>query len=242
MSFPSACCNTPPVKAQYTQTGEMGKLGDVACYYVGDKASKRGIIVNYDIFGYHPNVIQLCDILAGAGYQVILPDFLKGDPLTEADLGKAGVFAKFVETRGSWATNKPTYLAARDHLLSNGATSISAVGFCWGSKMVISALAELEGLAGGAVVHPALLVDEDFDKVKAPLLALPSKDEPDFTSAFAKTKAKAFGARCQMVRFDDMHHGFCGARGDWSVPEQAKRANEAIQLLIEFVNNVSTAA
>ncbi|KAJ1960471.1 hypothetical protein GGI12_003783 [Dipsacomyces acuminosporus] len=241
MSFPSACCNTPPVKAQYQQTGEMGKLGDLACYFAGSKSSKRGIIVNYDIFGYHANVIQLCDILAGVGYQVILPDFLKGNPLTLEDLGKHDVFAEFVKTRGSWKSNKATYIAARDYLVSNGVTSVSIVGFCWGGKMVVSALAELDGFAGGAVVHPALLVPEDFEKVNAPFLVLPSREEPDFSKEFALVKAKAFGPKCDMVRFDDMHHGFCGARGDWSKPDQAKRANDAIKLLVKFFNDVSAA-
>jgi hypothetical protein len=31
-----------------------------------------------------------------------------------------------------------------------------------------------------------------------------------------------------------MHHGFCAARGDWSVPLQAQRASEAIDTFTDF--------
>ncbi|KAJ2526095.1 hypothetical protein IWW43_006525 [Coemansia sp. RSA 1935] len=67
-------------------------------------------------------------------------------------------------------------------------------------------------------------------------MVLPSKDEPDFTAEFDSMKDKAFFSQCLMERFDDMFHGFCGARGDWSNSEQAKRANDAIKLLVEFFN------
>ncbi|ORX74147.1 hypothetical protein DL89DRAFT_254031 [Linderina pennispora] len=108
--------------------------------------------------------------------------------------------------------------------------------------MVMNGLQELAGVAGGAIVHPAMVTDEDFAQIKAPVLALPSKDEPDFSKGIAQAKALAFGAQCELVRFDDMFHGFCGARGDWSNETQAKRANDAIKLLVKFFNDVSTSA
>ena len=35
-------------------------------------------------------------------------------------------------------------------------------------------------------------------------------------------------------KFEDMHHGWCAARGDWSDPLQKQRATEAVQLFVEF--------
>lgn len=40
-------------------------------------------------------------------------------------------------------------------------------------------------------------------------------------------------------RFDDVHHGFCAARGDWTVELQAKRANEALKLVTDFYKGLS---
>ncbi|KAJ2664917.1 hypothetical protein IWW48_000531 [Coemansia sp. RSA 1200] len=234
MSFPSVCCNTPPVKATYMPKGQKNMYGDIQYYTAGSKDSKRAIIVNYDIFGFHANVIQLCDILASLGFYVILPDLLRGEPLTEADLGKPGVFASFTKNAGSWDNIKPMYAKALEHIKECGIAAVGLVGFCWGGKMVVSALSELEGLAGGAIVHPALIQSGDFAHVNAPLMVLPSKDEPDFTADFEALKSKPFFSECYMERFDDMFHGFCGARGDWSNQEQAKRANDAINLLAKF--------
>ncbi|KAJ1938048.1 hypothetical protein FBU59_004565 [Linderina macrospora] len=229
-------------RATYTTTGEKVQLGSISAYVTGSASSTRGIIINYDIFGYHANVLQLCDILGTAGFRVILPDLLDGKYLTEADLGKEGVFMEFARTRGSWAAVKGHYQTAYEYLQKNGCSKIGVIGFCWGGKMVVEALKEVEGLAGGAIVHPAMITDQDFGEIKAPLLALPSKDEPDYTEGFKKAKALAFGDKCEMVRFDDMFHGFCGARGDWSNETQAKRANDAIKLLAKFFNDVSTTA
>ncbi|KAJ1860251.1 hypothetical protein LPJ73_001455 [Coemansia sp. RSA 2703] len=238
MSFPAACCNTPPVKANYTSKGTKGKIGDLDCYFAGPSDSKRAIMINYDVFGYHANVLQLSDILGSLGYHVVLPDILRSKPLEEADLGKPAVLNEFANTRGSWESNKGDYTATRDFLRSKGAESIGLIGFCWGSHLVVSALTELEGYAGGAIVHPALIADGDLGKVNAPLLVLPSKDEPDYTENFAGLEGKPFFDKCKMVRFDDMFHGFCGARGDWSNEVQAKRANEAIALIVNFMSSI----
>lgn len=39
-----------------------------------------------------------------------------------------------------------------------------------------------------------------------------------------------------MVRFDDIHHGFCAARGDFTDAHNVERANQAIALTVEFFN------
>ncbi|KAJ1800613.1 hypothetical protein LPJ59_000960 [Coemansia sp. RSA 2399] len=241
MSFPSVCCNTPPVKANYEPKGQKSMLGDIECYMTGSKESKRGIIINYDVFGFHANVIQLSDILADLGFYVILPDLLHGKPLTMADIGSQEVFGSFVKNAGSWETNKPMLANALVHMKESGISAVGIAGFCWGAKMIVNALAEFEGIAGGAIVHPALIQEGDFGKINAPLLVLPTKDDADFSADFETLRSKAFFSECYMERFDDMFHGFCGARGDWSNPEQAKRANDAIRLLGKFFVSVMPA-
>lgn len=46
---------------------------------------------------------------------------------------------------------------------------------------------------------------------------------------------KPFGDKCKHVRFDDVHHGFAAARGNWEDGTlDKKRATEVIQLTANF--------
>lgn len=46
---------------------------------------------------------------------------------------------------------------------------------------------------------------------------------------------KPFGDKCKYKRFDDVHHGFAAARGNWEDGSlDKKRATEAIQLTASF--------
>jgi hypothetical protein len=47
---------------------------------------------------------------------------------------------------------------------------------------------------------------------------------------------RPFASRCVYKRYDDQVHGFCAARGDWSQPEVAAAAGEAIGILADFFN------
>ncbi|KAJ2895347.1 hypothetical protein GGI21_004745 [Coemansia aciculifera] len=241
MSFPSACCNTPPVVANYTTTGEYGKLGDLDCYFAGTKGSKRGLLISYDIFGLHPNVLQLCDILGSLGFYVVLPDLLRGTLPTLADLANPEKRRDFIQNAGSWDASKPAFIEGLKCLRNSGATSVGLIGFCWGAMLVVRALGELEGFVGGAMIHPSMITSEDLTKVGAPLMALLSKDEDKemFKKGFEGLKAeKSFGAQCHLESFEDMTHGFCAARGDWADPVVSKRASDAIKLQVAFFNDI----
>jgi len=88
----------------------------------------------------------------------------------------------FVGTTGSWenVVKKdleqliPTYKAG-------GAKKIGVFGFCWGGKISVNCSDELSNDIGAAVlIHPAFVTTDDADRVKVPLLAVPSKDDADF--------------------------------------------------------------
>ncbi|KAJ1949352.1 hypothetical protein FBU59_001180 [Linderina macrospora] len=236
MSFVGACCNTPPVKAEYTKTGEIRTVGGVDIYIVGPTSSKFGIILCYDVFGFHPNVFQFADILGNAGFRVAIPDFLEGNPITEADVGKPGLFAEFAAKRGPWSFNKATYEKARKILLDDGAEKIGSVGLCWGAKLAVNALAEERAVAA-ALIHPSMLVAEDFANATGPIMLIETKDEKNLSEEFALAKSRF--ALSRRDRYEDMHHGFTGARGDYSKREQADRAHQAITATIKFFADVA---
>ncbi|KAJ2247786.1 hypothetical protein GGI13_004915 [Coemansia sp. RSA 455] len=240
MPFSGAFCDIPPVVANYTAKGEHGKLGDIDCYFTGKKGSKRGIFVNYDAFRYHPNVFQICDILGSLGFYVLVPDLFRGKPLTVDDLGNPKVMEEFMGNCGSWKVSKAYYIQGIEYLRNSGATSVGILGFCWGGKVALTGLQELDGLVGGAIVHPAMVTSDDFGKVKTPLMAMPfnDKDMEMFKRGFAELKTKPFGTQCRLESFVDVIYGFCGPRGDWTDPTIAKRVNDAIQLLATFFNDI----
>ncbi len=59
-------------------TGAIVNLhDDMRCYIVGSGA--RALIVIYDIFGFAPaNTRHNCDLLADAGFLVVMPDLFRG--------------------------------------------------------------------------------------------------------------------------------------------------------------------
>jgi dienelactone hydrolase len=76
------CHNIPPVKSDYEPLGTIVKVSDFEVYISTpenkSKPFKKAIIISYDIFGFHPNVKQFCDLLAKAGFLAILPDYFRG--------------------------------------------------------------------------------------------------------------------------------------------------------------------
>lgn len=87
---------------------------------------------------------------------------------------------------------------------------------------------------GASCIHPSFVDVADAEKAGAPILSIPSKDEPDMTEYMAVLAKKPFGDKCKLVRFDDMPHGFCASRGDYTDALNAQRSNEAIKLTVDF--------
>ncbi|KAJ2753381.1 hypothetical protein GGI19_003170 [Coemansia pectinata] len=234
----SACCNTAPVQAEYTPIGQTctDDTSGMTYYIVGDKESRRGIVFCYDIFGFHPNAYQVADILGLEGLRVIVPDYLEGKPLTLAELKQPEVFHDFKTRRGTYAYCRPMTLAAVNILRTEGCEQIGGVGFCWGAKLVMGALAEKgkSGVASGALLHPSFLEMADFEQAQGPILLLLSKDEPDFQNEFAVAKAQPFSGDSRMERFSKQVHGFCGARGDFGNDDVTGDVDKALAMTATF--------
>ncbi|KAJ1675471.1 hypothetical protein EV182_001195, partial [Spiromyces aspiralis] len=178
MSVPASCCNTPPVRADYTPKGETIKINDRDCYVVGDKSAKRAIIYIYDIFGFHSNAYQGCDILSAKGFRVFMPDIFKGKPCVESDLGDISRLMGILAERADWDTILlPTINGVKAYLEGEGITKVGLIGFCWGAKMAFRATAESPFFAAVAAVHPSFAAREDFEKSQAPLCLMPSRDD-----------------------------------------------------------------
>ncbi|CAM9138752.1 unnamed protein product [Heterosigma akashiwo] len=230
-----ACaCAGPPVASDYTPVGEIVNIDNVQTYVVG--SSERAIVIIYDIFGFHNNTKQFCDKLSEMGFTVAMADHFRGEPWSLENFPPAdfAAFQNWVAEKGSWDIVKTDLLRTVEHLReAKGCSKFGVLGFCWGGRNAMQAAAEPTFSACGTA-HPAFLQDDYAEAAQAPLIFLPSGDDPPTDSIQAILDGKPFGDKCVYRRFDDMHHGWCAARGDWAVPLQAQRASEALQLFGDF--------
>lgn len=257
MSFNKACCTLPPVSSSYLPQGTTISLGDLNIYETASvpnsKPPKTLIICAYDIFGVHPNTQQLCDKLANSGrLKVVMPDFFRGQPLSEDDLAlsdwmvlkpfslirRYATLIRFIFTRGSFdKVVKPDINKLVEHYKAQGFEKFGMFGLCWGGKMGMLAAGQLHESIGAAVlIHPSILKTADAEAAKVPVMLLPTKDENDqeMLGYYNIIKNNLGEEKAAHHRFSDMHHGFCGARGDWTKEEQRQKVDEAIQLTYAF--------
>ncbi|KAI7902383.1 dienelactone hydrolase [Cokeromyces recurvatus] len=235
MSYSKACCSIPPVVSDYQHTGEMETYDGLDIYTVGPKDAKNAVLVIYDVFGYHPNAYQFCDILAkNCGWKVIMPDILHGDYATMELLKQFDKFMVWLNKVGTYEAVHPDIERSVRYLKESGVTAATLVGFCWGAKIAVQLTSEMPFFIGASLIHPSFVDVKDAEKAGAPILALPTSDEPDMTEYMEVLYKKPFGSQCKHHRFNDMHHGFCAARGDYTNELNAQRANEAIQYTVNF--------
>ncbi|KAF9575337.1 hypothetical protein EC968_003388 [Mortierella alpina] len=251
MSLSAACCNTPfNNNAQWDNMGEFTTLSKeiagekVKTYVTGPKDSKRGLVAIYDIAGYSPSGLQFFDRIAEShgGFQVIAPNFFgKVGGMDKALVGDMSKMTAWVNVHGDYKKNHvdETIRVAVEDLRKAGCTSFSIFGQCWGVWMSVKAGSEEDSpfLAIGGV-HPAPLSVETVKDVKAPLILLPAKDDKDMIPVIESLKDKNFPVESFHKRFDDMYHGFTGARGDWTQADQLKAGLEAVDLLGAYFSKV----
>ncbi|KAI1300105.1 hypothetical protein EDD11_006303 [Mortierella claussenii] len=251
-SLNDACCNTQPTDAKWKNKGYDKVLAtkvdghERKIYRTGPKDSKRGIIAIHDIFGFHPTGLQFFDRLAlsHGGFQVSAPDMLK-EPMPTSLLGNKAAMLAWLDQNGDYKNNHLNQViqAAVEDLRADGCTTFSIFGQCWGAFIAIQSASEEDTpfLATGGP-HPSMTTVELVKNVKCPLILLASKDEGDMNAVVESVKHKNFAVESFHKRFDNMHHGWTGARGDWSDPEQFKAGLEAVDLLAQFFAKVAEIA
>lgn len=232
----SNCCPTDvlPVKTTYQSQG--------AKMYLTGKGTKALIYIP-DIFGPHPNTYHVCDLLAAKGYMVLMPDFFCGStewPLSDFPPkdGFGGKFQTFLQGL-NYTHMRHVVVEAVTILKALGCTKIGAVGMCWGGKIGIRA--NCEGLLTGSVcAHPFMLEDVDAKDLKTPVCLLPTKDEDakNMEAYMAEAAKHPFHALNVHKRFEQMHHGFLAARGDFNDEANRKAAEEALDIVDKFFHSV----
>lgn len=227
-----SCCPTDvlPVKTHYDYRGNR--------VYIAGQGNKKGLLYCQDIFGPHPNSFHVADLLAAQGFLVVAPDFFRGkhwkvDEFPPVDGFEGEPWTKFLAALD--------YELVRDRvdeglqlLKALGATSVGALGFCWAGRICVRALGD--GLIKAAASpHPAFITVPEVHQAQGAFYLMPAKEDGemlDLKEAFEANPKTAAGFRYKY--WDDMHHGFCSGRGDFSNELNRQRVTECIDELSKF--------
>ncbi|KAH7339508.1 dienelactone hydrolase [Rhizoctonia solani] len=225
------CCTIPPVESNYKPKGTFETINGASTYVIGDKASKKAIIVTMDVFGMVPLTQQGCDILASQGFYVLMPDFLGDQALQNGDVPfdtpeKVEKRNKLFAGAGNPQARAADLVKLGEKLKSEGFT-VGSVGYCWGGKVVMIAGAS-DALAAVAGVHPSILAPEDAANCKAAIGLYPTKDEdPTAMEPFVKI-AKDYKL------YSDAYHGFAAARAKLDDPQYKAAYEDVYKRLSAF--------
>lgn len=158
---------------------------------------------------------------------------------------------------GDWdSVVKPDLINIVNHYEKDGVTDFAIFGFCWGGKVATLASIHLsDKFKASGLIHPSSVTNDEAVDVKIPMYLMPSSNEPDMVSLlylrfmlysrfqitqiyfqipFYEQLQTKFGNNSGHRRFDDMTHGFAGARGNFSDPLIQERVNEVITTLGDF--------
>ena len=209
------------------------------CYMSGK--SKKWLVVVYDIFGIHPNKFELADrIAAEHGLAVAIPDVRRGKnwpmnlyppPTPEA---KAD-FYKYLDGDANPVSRGVEPRAASDYLYDvMGAESVSLLGLCWGAKVccLVNNYRDIRCIVGA---HPSFLKSEDGVKQAIPTHMMPAAEDNLTVYLAGALRNPDVSLFSVSENYLGTFHGFLGARGQWTKPEEKPFVDKAIAELSEFV-------
>ncbi|CUA74088.1 putative AIM2 family protein C30D10,14 [Schizosaccharomyces pombe 972h-] [Rhizoctonia solani] len=230
------CCTLVPkvTDANYKPRGETEYINGTATYVIGEKSSKKAIVVAMDAFGMAPLTQQGCDVLASYGFYVLMPDLLGDQVVRPEDLGfdtpeKQEKRRRWFASAGNPQGRLAEFVGYGEYLRCKGFV-VGSLGFCWGAKLVLLASREPAPYSAIAAVHPTLLKPEDAALCKVPLGLYPSKDEdPTIMESFVKV------ARDYKL-YAEAFHGFAAARADLENPIYKEAYEDVYGRLAAFFN------
>lgn len=203
-------------------------------YTAASSASKKGVVVFYDVHGFSGGRIKgVCDAIASQGFHVVMPDVYKGTNIkAEGGFGSEPGMA-WLKKVSVDADSQAAPAFAK--LKSVGCETIGAVGFCWGAYPVCK-LAAASKITAAVCAHPSLKIGNMFFEetveaqcanVKAHLLFMPASNDDDYYRDGTLTDLiKKNGFEATTEDFPDMKHGWVprGDTGDDVVKRDVERA------------------
>ncbi len=207
-------------ESDYTPTGTLLELPKALPAYVAGKPGPRAVIVFPEVYGFNGRLKGICDTLAEQGFFVVMPDIMRGKSAESlTDFGTQ--FGPFIN-QFPWATVvQPDVQSIMSWLSEQGASSVGAIGFCWGVWVLLKASAEGVPLKCGVGPHPSSKLEGMLGgseigmmgKVQMPTLLMPAGNDPDNIKPGGECQLllAAQGGECHV--YPEMSHGWA-SRGD----------------------------
>ncbi|XP_060671642.1 endo-1,3;1,4-beta-D-glucanase isoform X2 [Ziziphus jujuba] len=163
------CCSNPPILNPSSGEGHVEKVGGLDSYVSGSPNTKLAVILISEVFGYEAPILRkIADKVAAAGFFVVVPDFLHGDPFVYDNPNRPlPVWLKDHEPYKAFEEAKQVIEA----LKSKDVSAIGAAGFCWGAKVVVE-LSKIDLLQASVLLHPSFVSLDDIRGVQVPIAIL----------------------------------------------------------------------
>ncbi|MCD9641140.1 hypothetical protein HAX54_027084 [Datura stramonium] len=231
MSGPE-CCENPPTLSSSSGHGSVLEFGGFKTYVSGPSTSKNAILFVSDVYGYEaPNLRKLADKVAAAGYYVVVPDFLYGDPYTTEK--PLSIWIQSHGTDKGFEDAKHVVAALKD----KGISSIGAAGFCWGAK-VVTELAKSDNIQAAVLLHPSLVKVDDIKEVRAPIAILAAEIDKISPPELIKQFEEILSSKPEVDKFVKI---FPSVKHGWTVrynvedKEAVRHAEEAHQDMLDWL-------
>lgn len=226
----AACAGKSVIPAEDGQgAGTIVKIGDMDAYVVG--SGERCIINIYDIFGFSPvNSRYNCDLLASAGFMVVMPDLFRGSGRRSEG---------FVRPQNE-DVDKEILDVVVPFVKSRGAKDIGVNGFCFGGGAAMR-LASSGVFSACSGIHASGMDSPNGEGVVAkalcPIMLLQAGGDPDLRPVYETIqKMQSIKGVSVLRTYWDQRHGWCGATGDRAGDIRVKAAVEsAIGSVIKFM-------
>ncbi|RDX83066.1 hypothetical protein CR513_36062, partial [Mucuna pruriens] len=229
------CCSNPPTLNPTGGIGHVDKVGAVHSYFTGSSHSKLAVLLISDVFGYEaPNLRKLADKVAAAGYYVVVPDLLDGEPLDTQNSNRPyPAWIKDHSPDKGFEAAKPIIEA----LKSKGVSAIASVGFCWGAKVVVE-LAKSKLIQTAVLIHPSSVSLDDIKGVDIPIAIIGAEIDqispPELVKQFEQVLAARSGVASFVKIFPKVSHGWA-LRYDSEDAEAVKVAEEAHRDMLDWL-------
>ncbi len=183
------------------QAGSSIGPGIVLPYFLAipdTEAPWPGIVVLHEGNGITPQLLRLCQRLAGEGYGVIAPDLF-----FRVGGSEAGDFATLI---GSLAPDRTRadIVTAADHLRAAGASSVGVIGFCLGGLLAYRRALAGDGFAAAVGFYGAGIAAELGEPACPTLLLFGGTDNYIAAEAIEAVRAR----HADTVVFPEAGHGF----------------------------------
>ncbi|KAF3633719.1 putative F-box/kelch-repeat protein-like [Capsicum annuum] len=197
-----------------------------------DFSGNFNILLSQFFAGYEaPNLRKLADKVAAAGYYVVVPDFLCGDPYTTDK--PLSIWIQSHGTEKGFEDAKQVVAALKDR----GISAIGAAGFCWGAK-VVTELAKSDNIQAAVLLHPSFVKVDDMKEVKAPIAILAAEIDKISPPEIIKQFEEILSSKPEVDKFVKI---FPSAKHGWTVrynvedKAAVQQAEEAHQDMLDWL-------